>query len=274
MEEMNYPFRTGNGSTGNLDPYGDPFDPQNPHYGKDVFATSSMIDGGMAPQSGFMYRGTNMPAVPKGQKGYYTLVNTAPGLRTMNDGILDTGAQDNTWRFVGEEQSMAPQGAPEEQQQAQRPVADPNGKTIYNDWDTFRSTAQAEVGAGDFSPGVLNPRDLIGLDANQQMQKFYPGAWQDSGVQKVIGPNGTNIAPKLQEDGILDQFRPGTGNANTATARDYPTLVELLQNTGKITPEQSQILLGLAKPKVPDQSFAQLGMTGGGGQALLGGGFR
>lgn len=177
--EGDYPFRTGRGSTGNLESYGDPFDPANPNYGKDVFATSSMIDGGMPIENGWMYRGTDMPSVPEGQKGYFTMVNTGPGLRTMNDGILDEGAQDTTWRFVAEDEK-APEAAPR-QQMADDPA--PQGPTIYDSTEDWIRIARAEdqgrnrmpfVGP-NWSDGNKTYGD-IPYDPLLSLEMFYPTA--------------------------------------------------------------------------------------------------
>jgi hypothetical protein len=223
---------------------------------------------GVAPEDGWMHQGANAPTLPEGAKGYWAMTSSGVGPASNYGENSGMDQRDNaTWRFVGEkeEKPYVPQGAPDEPQ-APRPVADPNGKTIYNDWDFYKNQARAEVEAGLNSPFVQNPQELIGLDRKQQMQAFYPSAWQEDGVQKVIGPNGKNIAPDLLADGTLALFREG--DANTSTARDWPSLVEMLQKTNRVTPDQFQTLLRLGENKKPDQSFA--GPGGMGGQALLG----
>lgn len=136
-----------------------------------------------------------------------------------------------------------------------------DGRTIYNDHDYFLQQARGSAEAGNNMPFVVNPQSLIGLSPQQQMNQFYPAAWQDEGVQKTIGPNGQNIGPELQK-----QF--GNSQAiDTAGGQDWPSLVRLLSDSGRIDAGQAQALLGLATPKKLD---ASMNMTAGLGQALLG----
>ncbi len=215
--EGDYPFRTGRGSTGNLESYGDPFDPANPHYGKDVFATSSMIAGGQAPEDGWMYRGTDMPAVPQGQKGYYTMVNTGPGLRTMNDGILDEGAQDTTWRFVSEKEE---EPAPRQALPAQDDPA-PDGPTIYDSTADWINIARAEdqgrnrmpfVGP-NWSDGNKTYGD-IPYDPLLSLEMFYP-AGQNQFQQNNESPYDGGLL-----SAALGGASGGGGNLNTSMIRN------------------------------------------------------
>lgn len=252
---------------------GPEWDPSSSMYLRDPgsAASSLLIDIGVKPTDGATYRGPRAPQVPEGVNGRWVMTGVNPGPnQTGRDGVPEPYMQQvhgNDWVFMGDRQPMA-QAQPEEAPKPQQQASDPSGKTIYNDWDTYRNQARAEVEAGLNSPFVQNPQELIGLDRKQQMQAFYPGAWQEDGVQKVIGPNGKNIAPDLLADGTLALFREG--DANTSTARDWPTLVEMLQKTNRVTPDQFQTLLKLGENKPLDQSFGGMGGMGGGGMSLMG----
>jgi hypothetical protein len=249
---------------GNLSQYGDPFDPSNELYGRDPgsFASTSMLAGGMAPKDGWMYRGTDAPKVPEGQKGYYVMTNSVPGMRTVNDGIVDQGSQDNTWRFVGE-QEAAPQQQQLQQQEAPLPKY-PDGD-IYEDNDYWQKKARAEVEGINKMPGVFSDYADISLMNPRQIENiFYPPSWQEEGVQKTIGPNGQNIAPQLQQTFSDAQA------IDTKVQSDFPTLINMLTNTGQVDGKQRQTLLDMITPKKLDTSFGGPGGMGGGNSLLSG----
>lgn len=203
-------------AAGNLESYGDPFDPNNPRYGQDVFATSSMIDGGIAPEDGWSYRGFNAPKVPEGQKGYYVMTNSVAGPQTVNDGIVDQGQQDTTWRFVAD-QEKAPDAGP------QQPRADdpaPDGPTIYDSTADWINIARAEdqgrnrmpfVGP-NWSDGNKTYAD-IPYDPLLSLEMFYPTA------QNQFQQN--NESP--YDGGLLSAALGGAsggGNLNTSMIRN------------------------------------------------------
>lgn len=221
---------------------------------------------GLVPQDGMTFRGAQAPTAPAGAKGRYVLTNTG----AQSFGGPDSGQQsvaNNEWTWIGEPQASPAAAQQPTQQRPQEPTAPANGKTIYNDWDTFQSKARADVEGINRMPFTFADYGGVSTDPSEAMNQFYPAHQQTQGVQKVIGPNGSNIAPQLQQDGLLHLFKPG-GGADTSGQVDFPSLVKLLQSGGLLSPDateaaaQQQALLGLAAPRKLDQSF--------GGQALLG----
>lgn len=249
---------------GSREEYGDPFDPNHAEYGRDdgYFASSSLIDGGQAPTDGWMYRGSFAPKVPEGTKGYWAMTNSVAGPKTVNDGIVDQGQQDNTWRFVGEQQASAPQ-QPLQQQEAPLPEY-PKGD-IYEDNDYWQKKARAEVEGINKMPGVFsNYADISLMNPRQIENIFYPPSWQAEGVQKNIGPNGTNIGPQLEKTFGDSQA------INTRGQQDFPTIIEMLTNSGQVDSKQRQTLLDMIAPKKLDASFGGPGGMGGGNSLLSG----
>lgn len=162
--------------------------------------------------------------------------------------------------FIPNQPTAAPMQPVQEQASVAPPPAPTDGKTIFNDWDFYQNQARGENLAANDSPFVSNPQKLIGLDADQQMQRFYPGAWQEGGVQKVIGPNGQNIAPELQSNGLFAAFQDA--GVDTSKAADWPSMIDALMDKGLLADNQYKFLSDLTKPKKLDQSFAGQPMSG------------
>lgn len=249
---------------------GPEWDPNSEMYLRDPGsnASSLLLDIGVAPTDGATYRGLRPPPIPEGVKGRYVMtgVNQGPN-QQGRDGSPEPyiqNAHGNDWVFMGEqEQAAEPASMEQALKKAVAPTADPNGKTIYNDWDLYQATARTEPEANLNSPGVLNQQDLVGLDRRDQMSALYPAAWQTSGIQKVIGPNGTNIAPDLENKGLFAKFREN--NIQPSDYADFPSMMDQLLKAGKITQKEHDFLGDLTIAKKPDQSFAMPGMQGGGG---------
>lgn len=215
------------------------------------------IDYGMKPVDGMVYTGNTMPGIgPNPMTGQMPDPNAKSGGSWEFIGNYDTGtrnpdhgpSEQGQWRY-----REAPQAAPmmREPVQEEAPQAGPtDGKTIYNDWDTYQNKARADVEGINRMPFAYSDYAGISLDPQKAMNQFYPPAWQEQGVQKTIGPNGQNIAPYLNEDFGDPQFLKTNGQ------KDYPSLVQSLLNSGGIDQRQSQALLDLMKPKKLDTSFA------------------
>lgn len=219
--------------------------------------TTQMVDKGALPMDGWQYQTTfqgSAPAVPEGTNGYWVKTNDTPG----QAGTGNMGS--STYRFVGEQQAPQAMARRPVQQEQVAPEQPSDGKTIYNSWDRFQDKGRAEVEGINRMPFVFSGYDTISLDPQKAMDQLYPAAWQESGVQKTIGPNGTNIAPQLQKDFNDPQLID-------TTKGDWPSLVRLLMDNGTVDAKQGQALLGLAEPKKLNASFGGIG----GSQALLGG---
>lgn len=206
--------------------------------------------GGQGNGPGLMLAAGMQP--PTDAKGQWVMTGSAPGTQDGGQGGSSVGH--NRYTFIPNQ----PQSAPAQRQvQEEAPVeaAPTDGKTIYNDWDTYQGKARADVEGMNRMPFVYSDYAGVSLDPQKAMQQFYPAAWQEGGVQKTIGPNGQNIAPYLNSDFGDPQFLD-------TTKKDMPSLVSMLLNSGNIDQRQSQALLDLMKPKKLDTSFAS--------QALLG----
>lgn len=212
--------------------------------------SSRFLNFGATPMDGMDYvthYGGGPPQVPEGAKGYYVMTGSTPG----QAGTGNEGSQ--TYRFVGEQQAAPVARQPVQEEPV--PQAPSDGKTIYNDWDTYQNKARAEVEGMNRMPFVRSNFDLVSLDPQKAMNQFYPAAWQEEGVQKTIGPNGANIAPRLQKD-----FE--TAQLVDTTKADWPSLVAMLAGNGQIDQRQQQALLDLAKPKKANTGMGGMGMYG------------
>lgn len=222
------------------------------------------VDYGMKPVDGMVYTGTTMPGVGLNpMTGQPPDPNAKPAGSWEFIGNQDTGtrnpdhgpSQMGQWRY-----RETPQATPMPQQPAQeeapQQAAPTNGKTIYNDWDTYQNKARADVEGINRMPFAYSDYAGISLDPQKAMNQFYPSAWQEQGVQKTIGPNGQNIAPYLQSDFGDPQFLTTNGQ------KDFPSLVQAMLAGGRIDDRQSQALLELMKPKKPDMSFSNQMMAG------------
>jgi len=232
--------------------------------GKLAFSNfNQAIDYGMKPVDGMVYTGTTMPGVGiNPMTGQRPDPNAKPTGSWEFIGNQDTGtrnpdhgpSQVGQWQY--REAAAAPAMAARPQQEEPAPQQAPSdGKTIYNDWDTYQNKARADVEGINRMPFMYSDYAGVSLDPQKAMNQFYPAAWQAEGVQKTIGPNGQNIAPYLNSDFGDPQFLD-------TTKKDMPSLVSMLLNSGNIDQRQSQALLDLMKPKKLDTSFAS--------QALLG----
>jgi hypothetical protein len=160
--------------------------------------------------------------------------------------------------WMWEEDAAPAAAAPvEEEQPKKKAERFPEGD-IYNDWDYYTKRARADVEGINRMPFTYSDFPNIGQTPAEATQQFYPGAWQEGGVQKIIGPNGTNIAPGLDEN-LLSIFRDK--GIDTASAKDWPSLLDQLMKSGRITSAQRGTLGDLAKKKEPDQSFANQGLA-------------
>ncbi len=219
-------------------------------------AQTVLVNSGAIPQDGWTFRGAGAPLDIDGQNGYWVMTGStsAPGFSAGdNPGVMQT---DNSYRFVSTQPQAAPVARPVQEEAAPPPKAEDNGKTIYNDWDTYQTKARADVEGINRMPFVFpDYGDLVGLDRSRIADTFFPAAWQESGVQKTIGPNGTNIAPQLQND-FGDPALVGT------TKADWPSLVQMLSDNGSIDGKQRQALLSLAEPKKLNTGFGGMGGMG------------
>jgi hypothetical protein len=220
------------------------------------------IDYGMKPVDGMVYVGNTMPGVGVNpMTGQRPDPNAKPTGSWQFIGNFDTGtrnpdhgpSEQGQWQWR-EDAKPAPVVQQAKQEEAPEPRF-PDGD-IYNDWDYYQKKARAEVEGMNRMPYVFSDYVNISLDPQKAMNQFYPAAWQEQGVQKTIGPNGQNIAPKLYEDFGDPQF------INTTGQKDWPSLVKMLLGNGSVNEQQGQALLGLMEPKKLDTSFAN--------QALLG----
>jgi hypothetical protein len=255
-------------------PWQDAIDPRYEQLGPYGSLEQAMAYG-VAPVNGMIARGQTMPGTGVDHStGKMYEPGFTKGGQWQYIGQQDTGmrnpehgpASQGQWQFVEQQapQAQAPMPPPEEKQPEQ--PADPSGKTIYNDWDTYRNKARADVEGINRMPFTFSDYAGVALDKNDAMQQFYPGAYQEGGVQKIIGPNGQNIAPRLQDDGMLDAFR--YSGLDTAKVENWPSLVKMLQSSGLLSQDakenaaQQQVLLDLAKPKKPDMSFSNQMLMG------------
>jgi hypothetical protein len=160
------------------------------------------------------------------------------------------------------EEDAKPQAAMPAEEMPQKKTQErfPEGD-IYNDWDYFQKRARADVEGINRMPFTYADYPNVAQNPGDAMNQFYPGAWQDSGVQKIIGPNGSNIAPGLSPE-VLKLFRDG--GIDTASAKDWPSLIESLLQSKRVDAGTGQSLLDLAKPKKLDTSFQSSSLLGGG----------
>lgn len=226
-------------------PWQDAIDPRYAELGP-YGSLEQAIAYGVQPVNGMVFRGNQMPGTGV---DHSTGKMYEPGF-TKGGSWQYIGQQDSVgqWQFV---EQQAPQAAQPMEQPKEEPLPEYPKGDIYNDWDYYQGRARADVEGINKMPFMFSDYADIGLRTPQQnMNTFYPPSWQEEGVQKTIGPNGQNIAPKLQET---------FGNAqaiNTNGQTDFPSLVKKLMASGSIDSGQEQMLLGLIKPKKPDMSFA------------------
>lgn len=188
---------------------------------------------------------------PTDAKGQWVMSGQGPGAQDGGQGGSSVGY--NRWTFIPNQPAAAP-AQRQAQEEAPQQAAPADGKTIYNDWDTYQNKARADVEGINRMPFMYSDYAGVSLDPQKAMQQFYPAAWQAEGVQKTIGPNGQNIAPYLNRDFNDPQFLD-------TTKQDMPSLVAMMLNRGSIDERQSQALLELMKPKKLDTSFANTMMA-------------
>lgn len=177
------------------------------------------------------------------------------GIRAADQNPINPNMQ-GAWKWV---EDKAPVAAAPAEEMVKKPVERFPEGDIYNDWDYFQKRARADVEGINRMPFTYADYPNVGQTKQDAFNQFYPNAWQTNGLQPVIGPNGQNIAPSLSED-VYKLFRDK--GVDTATARDWPSLVESLMKSGRIDGGMSQTLLDLAKPKKLDTSFQSSGLLG------------
>lgn len=200
--------------------------------------------GGQGQDAGLMLPAGAKP--PSDANGQWVMSGTGGGLRDGDGGTTQSYAR---WTFIPNQPAAAPSRAPMPEEPAPQPQQN-DGKTIYNDWDTYQQRARADVEGMNRMPFVRSDFNLVSLDPAKAMDQFYPAAWQTEGVQKTIGPNGQNIAPELQR-----QF--GDAQFINTTKADWPSMLDALLSKGAVSESQYKALSDLAKPKKLDNSMSQ-----------------
>lgn len=220
-------------------------------------------------QDGVVTQSIQRPDIPKDENGRPTVKGRWNYIGNSDQFGMGTGGSsplgDNSgggqsgptsaWVFEAEEKASVPAKFEEEPKKPKERF--PEGD-IYNDWDYYTKRARADVEGINRMPFTFNDYPNVEKDKNDAFQQFYPAAWQTGGVQKIVGPNGSNIAPMLDSN-LLSLFRDG--GIDPSTAKDWPSLIDALTNSGKIDASQRKTLEGFTKQKKPDTSFANQGMA-------------